>query len=111
MQSSVNSPRAECVTSEIKGGKRGKRLYLKWTPCLEPMTYSKNHIQAGVTVLWSTQPCSVLAQGSCIKNNSKEKGSHYGARLVLTSKINMHTAFCCFMKKGRLIENRKINEI
>lgn len=62
-----------CCASEMKGGKRGKRLDLKCTPSLEPRTLSKNHIQARVTVLWSTQPCSVLAQGSGIKITAKKR--------------------------------------
>lgn len=58
----------------MMGGKEWKRLESKWTPGLEPEVGSKNHNQARITVLWSTQPCSILAKSSGIKNNSKEKG-------------------------------------
>lgn len=50
----------------------GKGLLLKWTPSLEATVWSKNHNQAKITILRSTQPCSSLAQSSSIKSNSKE---------------------------------------
>lgn len=78
-------------------------MLLKWTPSLE--VWSKNRNQARITILRSTQPCSILARRSSIKSSSKEKGgSHYGSSLVLSeimiiaSKINTDATFCRFGK-------------